>query len=86
MPPWPLTSRIILTVWFGTYNEPPTKGGSLSAWQRATYDAVRGTGNNNPVMLEVQAADLELQKAMEPSYYATMTNVIWDVHVYPIPE
>jgi hypothetical protein len=71
-------------VWFGTYNEPPTKGGSLSAWQRATYDAVRGTGNNNPVMLEVSGSrSWNLQKVMEPSYYATMTNVIWDVHIYP---
>ncbi len=71
-------------VWFGTYNEPPTKGGSLSAWQRATYDAVRGTGNNNPVMLEASGSrPWNLQKALEPSYYASMTNVIWDVHVYP---
>jgi hypothetical protein len=71
-------------VWFGTYNEPPTKGGSLSAWQRATYDAVRGTGNNNPVMLEVSGSrPWNLQKALEPYYYDTMTNVIWDVHVYP---
>ena len=71
-------------VWFGTYNEPPTKGGSLSAWQRATYDAVRGTGNNNPIMLEVSGSrSWTLQKTMEPSYYATMTNVIWDVHIYP---
>jgi hypothetical protein len=71
-------------VWFGTYNEPPTKGGSLSAWQRATYEAVRGTGNNNPIMLEVSGSrSWNLQKAMEPSYYATMTNVIWDVHIYP---
>ena len=71
-------------VWFGTYNEPPTKGGSLSAWQRATYDAVRSTGNNNPIMLEVSGSrPWNLQKALEPTYYATMKNVIWDVHVYP---
>lgn len=71
-------------VWFGTYNEPPTQGGSLSAWQRATYDAVRSTGNNNPIMLEVSGSrPWNLQKALDPSYYAAMTNVIWDVHVYP---
>jgi hypothetical protein len=71
-------------VWLGTYNEPPTEGGSLSAWQRATYDAVRSTGNNNPIMLEASGSrPWNLQKALDPSYYATMTNVIWDVHVYP---
>ena len=71
-------------VWFGTYNEPPSKGGSLSAWQRATYDAVRGTGNNNPIMLEASGSrSWNLQKALDPSYYATMKNVVWDVHIYP---
>jgi hypothetical protein len=34
------TLRIMPYVWFGTYNEPPTKGGSLFAWQRDD-DAVR---------------------------------------------
>lgn len=71
-------------VWFGTYNEPPTTGGSLSAWQRATYDAIRSTGNNNPILLEVSGSrPVNLQQALDPSVYATMTNVIWDAHIYP---
>ena len=39
-------------VWFGTNNEPATAGGSLSDWQLATYNAIRNTGNKNPILLE----------------------------------
>jgi hypothetical protein len=69
-------------VWFGTFNEPmPTPG--LSAWQQATYNAIRGAGDNNPIMLEVSGSNpSNLQQALDPSVYATMTNVIWDVHCY----
>ena len=46
-------------VWFGTNNEPSETDASgnwnppaLSDWQKATYDAVRNTGNTSPVLLE----------------------------------
>ncbi len=42
-------------VWFGTINEP---GNGDSDQELATYNAIRGTGNNNPIMLEVMASGL----------------------------
>jgi hypothetical protein len=70
-------------VWFGTYNEPPTTGGSLSEWQQATYNAIRGAGNDNPILLEVSGSKpSNLQQALDPSVYAKMRNVIWDPHAY----
>jgi Cellulase (glycosyl hydrolase family 5) len=89
-------------VWFGTNNEPSvvypdgnvysTGPNSLAAWQSATYNAVRSTGNNNPIFLEVSGdavgnfrngAGSPLMSNTDPSYIAPMTNVIWDPHVYP---
>lgn len=70
-------------VWFGTYNEPPTKGGSLSEWQLATYTAIRNAGNSQPILLEVSGSrPSNLQAALDPSVYAKMTNVVWDTHAY----
>ena len=70
-------------VWFGTFNEPPTTGGSLSLWQQATYNAIRDTGNNNPILLEVSGSrPANLQQALDPAIYATMRQVIWDPHAY----
>ena len=75
-------------VWFGTNNEPATAGGSLSDWQLATYNAIRNTGNKNPIFLEPSGSRPigyggdPLQAAMNPADYAAMTNVIWDPHVY----
>lgn len=64
-------------VWFGTFNEP--KGiSSLSSWQRATYDAIRGTGNNN-IILVYSTGELGV---LQPSVYASMHNIVWDVHYY----
>jgi hypothetical protein len=75
-------------VWFGTTNEPPSLTG-LSQWQQATYNAIRGTGNNNPILLEVWGSRVSghgganLQSGMVQSVYTPMTNVVWDPHVYP---
>ena len=60
-------------VWFGTINEP---GNGDSDQELATYNAIRGTGNNNPIMLEVMAS------GYNPADYANMNNVIWDIHYY----
>lgn len=64
-------------VWFGTFNEP--KGiPALSQWQAATYQAVRGAGNTNPVIVYSTGE----QGVLQPGVYASMTNIIWDVHFY----
>ena len=72
-------------VWFGTDNEPPAAG--LTDWQKATYDAIRNTGNANPIMLEMPGGgwigpqDIK-SYGMDPSVYATMSNTVVDVHYY----
>lgn len=71
-------------VWFGTNNEPPTDG--LSYWQQATYDAIRSTGNSAPILLELPGGGVPSMmnggNGLDPSVYAGMNNVIWDVHYY----
>ena len=89
-------------VWFGTNNEPAlvypgnsnavaTGPQSLSAWQAATYAAIRGTGNKNPILLEPGGdavgtfrggAGVPMMAFQDPTVVATMTNVIWDPHIY----
>jgi Cellulase (glycosyl hydrolase family 5) len=89
-------------VWFGTNNEPSliypgnssavaTGPQSLSAWQKATYNAIRGTGNTNPILLEPggdavgnfrNGAGIPMMAFQDPTVVATMTNVIWDPHIY----
>jgi hypothetical protein len=61
---------------------------TLSAWQRASYNAVRNSGNTSPFVLEPSGSrppgwsGTPLQSNMDASYYATMTNIIWDPHAY----
>src|SRR5579859_4952792 len=75
-------------VWFGTTNEPPEATPDLSIWQKSTYDAIRNTGNQNPILLEVWGSRLsghggaDFQSGMVQSYYTPMTNTIWDLHMY----
>jgi hypothetical protein len=68
-------------VWFGTTNEPPTQSG-LSEWQQATYNAIRGQGNSSIIVLELAGWPGGWQSDMDPSVYASMTNVVWDTHFY----
>ena len=84
-------------VWFGTNDEPAlicgqqhavaTGPGILSAWQAATYAAIRGTGNKNPILLEPGGdvvgtfrggEGVPMMAFQDPTVVATMTNVIWD--------
>ena len=62
-----------------------------SAWQAATYAAIRGTGNKNPILLEPGGdvvgtfrggAGVPMMAFQDPTVVATMTNVIWDPHIY----
>jgi hypothetical protein len=71
-------------VWFGTFNEPGQgSAGQLSAWHRATYQAIRGAGNNNPILIEPGGSRPDnLVDALVPSVYLPMTNVIMDPHIY----
>lgn len=71
-------------VWFGTINEPDNTSNisSVATNQQIIYNAIRATGNKNPIMLEMRGGwtnDFAVQNA---SIYASMTNVIWDVHYY----
>ncbi len=77
-------------VWFGTNNEPSevdangnTNPAALSTWQRQTYQAVRSTGNSNPILLEMNSwGPGQTGVGYTPSVYAGMSNVVWDVHYY----
>jgi hypothetical protein len=72
-------------VWFGTDNEPPIAG--LSPWEQETYNAIRSTGNDNPIMLELPGGGYPDGQSlaaygMDPSVYTPMSNVLVDVHLY----
>ena len=54
----------------------------MSAWEKATYDAIRGTGNNSPILLEITGWPGAWNNAMNPADYAGMTNTMWDAHYY----
>lgn len=73
-------------VWFGTNNEPSTTPSmaALSTWQGQTYDAIRGTGNLAPILLEVNgwADPASFGSGYTASVYARMTNIVGDVHFY----
>ena len=72
-------------VWFGTDNEPPNAG--LSSWEQQTYNAIRDTGNNNPIMMELPGGGYPggqtvQSYGMDPNVYASMSNIVMDVHFY----
>jgi hypothetical protein len=78
-------------VWFGTNNEPsetdPNTGqmnaAMLSDWQKTTYDSVRNTGNNAPVLLEDDSwGPGNSLVGYKASDYAGMHNAVWDMHYY----
>jgi hypothetical protein len=78
-------------VWFGTNNEPSevdasgnTNPAALSTWQQQTYNAIRNAGNTNPIMVEMNgwADPASFGQGYTASVYASMSNIIWDVHCY----
>lgn len=77
-------------VWFGTDNEPSETDSSgnndpaaLSTWQQETYDAVRDTGNTNPILVEMNSYSVaSTGQGYTASDYASMTNIVWDIHYY----
>ena len=71
-------------VWFGTDNEPPVPG--LSLWQQQTYNAIRSTGNNNPILVALPGggwpdSQTVTSYGMDPAVYAAMSNIIADIHL-----
>jgi hypothetical protein len=77
-------------VWFGTMNEPQTDYGdaeaAISTQEAAIYEAIRGTGNNTIIMMELMGGGnpgtIGAGFGMTPSTYASMTNIVWDLHFY----
>jgi hypothetical protein len=73
-------------VWFGTMNEP--QGGDIAAAQRATYDAIRRSGNENPILLEQYGGGNPGSigprgyGGIPTTAYADMHNTIIDLHFY----
>jgi uncharacterized repeat protein (TIGR01451 family) len=77
-------------VWFGTMNEPQTAYGSaeaaISTQEVAIYDAIRGAGSNTILMMELMGGGnpgtIGAGFGMTASSYASMTNIVWDLHFY----
>jgi hypothetical protein len=82
-------------VWFGTYNEPGNGRNlaGIAAQEQTTYNTIRAAGNPNPIMMEepsggnpglvgANARGYDGAGPMTPSDYASMTNIIWDLHYY----
>jgi hypothetical protein len=69
-------------VWFGTMNEPtnPTNQAAVSTQEEDIYNAIRGAGNSNPILLEQLGG--WTTTGLVAADYASMTNVIWDTHIY----
>lgn len=84
-------------VWFASVNEPCTdaatcsfsNGGLLSTYQAAIYNAVRVAGASNNMMIMLagigggDCGSVGTAGTFTPSTYATMTNIIWELHAYP---
>jgi hypothetical protein len=71
-------------VWFGTMNEPddPSRIANVARHERAIYDAIRGTGNKSPILLQCRGGWLADFALDNPGYFASMTNVVWEPHFY----
>ena len=71
-------------VWFGTANEPDNTAdpAAIPAQQAAIYNAVRGTGSNAMVLLEMRGGFTNDAAQGSASTYAGMRNVAWDTHYY----
>jgi hypothetical protein len=77
-------------VWFGSMNEPQTSYGAgeaaISTQEAAIYGAIRGTGSNTIIMMELMGGGnpgtVGAGFGMTPSTYASMTSIVWDFHFY----
>jgi len=71
-------------VWFGTANEPndPSDEQGVVDQEAGIYSAIRGTGNNNMLLLEADGGGSFGPQQADPGAYSSMTNVAWDDHYY----
>ncbi len=78
-------------VWFGTMNEPNSGSygsseAAITTQEVATYNAIRGAGNNSMIMMELDGGgnpgSVGAGFGMTASAYASMTNIAWDLHYY----
>lgn len=71
-------------VFFLTQNEAQDDGSGrgLANMHKATYDAVRGAGNNNIIMMSPYAGDAMRIWNDDASIYPPMRNIIWNIHHY----
>ena len=78
-------------VWFGTMNEPQNDYGAdeanITAEQLATYNAIRGAGAGNIMMMEAGTGGgnpgaVGAGSGLTESSYTSMKNVVWDLHFY----
>jgi hypothetical protein len=71
-------------VWFGTMNEPDnsTDHNSVAINQQTTYNTIRGAGATNLILLQLRGGFTADFAAANASFYAAMTNVVWDAHFY----
>jgi len=77
-------------VWFGSMNEPKGSGADITAQEVATYNAIRGAGNNSIIMMEVYGGGVSQLMGTSGGQivgsYAFMKNIVWDVHYYDWPS
>lgn len=68
-------------VWFETQNEP--QGGDITGEETAVYNAVRSTGNGNPVGMQLYGGgNTGFLSTMNLSAYTSMSNVFIAPHFY----
>lgn len=69
-------------VWFASINEPDGNWNDLIAEHIATYNAIRGAGNNTIILFMPRGGSYVDFLAGNNAYLTTMTNVGWDTHFY----
>ena len=64
-------------VWWGTQNEPDPNTGDVNAMLRGIIGAIRGAGNNSPIMICVDSYN-----GLDGAFLAQQHNLVWDQHFY----
>ena len=71
-------------VWFGSPNEPDNTANlaAVPAQEAAVYNAIRGTGSQAMVLMEMRGGFTNDAAQQSASTYAGMHNIIFDAHYY----
>lgn len=67
-------------VWYGTDNEPAGSPEAVAQGEQAVYNAVRSGSGSAVILLELPGGGP--RSGMPASYFANMTNTVWDPHFY----